>query len=277
MARSKFSKMLEKINNNEEVINSKEVEENNKTINSNVNIENEDDDIDEEEMMAYLKECGSEFLDNDEDDEDIGDTEDNFNKDEDDDIDEEEMETYLEECGSEFLGDDNDDNDSTLNDTELNDDADVDFSEDNKKEDSKEENKEENKEDDKKDDKEESKAEAKPEKKVKKNSVLFDMLSRSEGATLDELEKELGWKRASIRGVMSNMQKELEFCLLTIDVSKPAFNKDDGSKAFKKETRYFIRDCEFDLNDTLISLFKIDDMFSKKDNNKDDNKDDNNL
>ena len=66
---------------------------------------------------------------------------------------------------------------------------------------------------------------------------------------------------------MSNMQKELEFCLLTIDISKPAFNKDNSFKGSKK-TRYFIKDCEFDLNDTIIALFKIDDAFSKKDNNK---------
>jgi len=246
MAKSKFSKMLEKINNNEETINSKEIEENNKTINSNVNIENEDDDINKEEMEACLEECGSEFLDNDEEDEDVGDTEDNFNNDED---------------------------DSILNDNELNEDADVDSFEDNKKEDNSEdksENELESESENKLENELKNKS-TKPEKKIKKNSILYYMLSRSEGATLDELESKLGWKRPSIRGVMSNMQKELEFCLLTIDVSKPIFNKDDGSKAFKKETRYFIRDCEFDLNDTVISLFKIDDMFTKKDNNKDDN------
>lgn len=68
---------------------------------------------------------------------------------------------------------------------------------------------------------------------------------------MEELEKELNWKKASIRGTISNLQKEQQFCLMTINIIKP--NLDD--KSFYKETRYFAKDCEFDLfNDLLNNL-----------------------
>ena len=258
MARSKFSKMLEKINNNEEVINSKDVEENNITVNQNTDVE--DNGITEEEMKAYLEDCGGDYFGNDEVD-DNGDNksyEYNLNSDE--------FVTIDDGC-NETNNIDGDDglilDDVKLNDNELNENAE---SSNSSKEDNSE-NESENKSEDELEDKSKNKPNSKQGSKTKKNSILYDMLSRPEGATLDELEIELGWKRPSIRGVMSNMQKEFEFCLLTIDVSKPSFNKEDGSKTFKKETRYFIKDCEFDLNDTIIALFKIDGAFSKKDNN----------
>lgn len=233
MAKSKFSKMLEKINNNEETINSKEIEENDMSINSNVDIGNEEDDnIIKEEIEEYLEAYGSEFLGDDGDDD---------------------VEDGSLEIDNEYnKANDIDNNDgSILNDDELNDDLESNnSSEENNLKD---------------------KSKNKPENKTKKNSILYDMLSRSEGATLDELENKLGWKRASIRGVMSNLQKELKFCLLTIDVSKLNNANSEEEKVFNKETRYFIRDPKFSLDDTIIALFKIDDAFSKKDNNKDNN------
>ena len=90
-------------------------------------------------------------------------------------------------------------------------------------------------------------------KKVKKNTSLYELLSRPFGATMEELEKELNWKKASIRGTISNLQKEQQFCLITINVIKPNLNL--NNKSFYKETRYFIKDCEFNLfNDLLNKL-----------------------
>lgn len=86
-------------------------------------------------------------------------------------------------------------------------------------------------------------------KKLKKNTSLYELLSRPFGATMEELEKELNWKKASIRGTISNLQKEQEFCLMTINIIKP--NLDDMT--FYKETRYFIKDCEFSLFDDLLN------------------------
>ena len=253
MARSKFSKMLEKINNNEEVINAKEVEyinenineveENNTTISLNSDVEDGIENNIEDGVDTDVKNNLENYIDAEND----IDAEDNNIVD------------YI-----------NEDDSLTLNNDELEDELEDDEVEEDKSNDELEDESD-NKSDDESEnnlkDKSKNKSNGKKDGKIKKNSILYDMLSRPEGATLDELEIELGWKRPSIRGVMSNMQKELEFCLLTIDVSKPTFNKDNGSKAFKKETRYFIRDCEFDLNDTLITLFKIDDTFGKKNNN----------
>lgn len=92
-------------------------------------------------------------------------------------------------------------------------------------------------------------------KKVKKNSSLYELLSRPFGATMEELEKELNWKKASIRGTISNLQKEQQFCLMTINVIKPNLKYNLGynlcSKSFYKETRYFIKDCEFTIDEIL--------------------------
>lgn len=86
-------------------------------------------------------------------------------------------------------------------------------------------------------------------KKVKKNSSLYKLLSRPSGATMEELEKELNWKKASIRGTISNLQKQQQFCLITINVIKPNLD----NKSFYKETRYFIKDCEFNLFNDLFN------------------------
>jgi len=88
-------------------------------------------------------------------------------------------------------------------------------------------------------------------KKLKKNSSLYELLSRPFGATMEELENELNWKKASIRGTISNLQKEQQFCLMTINIIKP--NLDLNNKSFYKETRYFIKDCEFNLFNDLFN------------------------
>lgn len=84
--------------------------------------------------------------------------------------------------------------------------------------------------------------------KTKKNSSLYELLSRPCGATMEELEKELNWKKASIRGTISNLQKEQQFCLMTINVIKPNLD----NKSFYKETHYFIKDYEFNINDQIF-------------------------
>ena len=76
-------------------------------------------------------------------------------------------------------------------------------------------------------------------KKLKKNTSLYELLVRPSGATMEELEKELGWKKASIRGTISNLQKEQQFCLMTVNITKP--NLDSNNKSFYKEIRYFIK------------------------------------
>jgi hypothetical protein len=100
----------------------------------------------------------------------------------------------------------------------------------------------------------------KKERNIKKNSSLYELLSRPFGASMEELEKELNWKKASIRGTISNLQKEQQFCLLTINIIKPNlefesnFKSDSdikNNKSFYKETRYFIKDCKFTINEIL--------------------------
>ena len=96
-------------------------------------------------------------------------------------------------------------------------------------------------------------------KKAKKNTSLYELLSRPSGATMEELEKELNWKKASIRGTISNLQKQQQFCLMTINIIKSNLdfksNKSDSdienNKSFYKETRYFIKGCEFTINEIL--------------------------
>lgn len=78
--------------------------------------------------------------------------------------------------------------------------------------------------------------------KEKKSCLIFDILARPEGGTLEEVMEATGWQRHSVRGVLSNLQKEQQFTLLNIDVSKPETN---GS--FIKETKYFIKSNNFEL------------------------------
>jgi len=92
---------------------------------------------------------------------------------------------------------------------------------------------------------------------------------------MEELEKELNWKKASIRGTISNLQKEQQFCLMTINIIKPNLNNKsnfksdseiknnndsndiENNKSFYKKTRYFIKNCKFNLfNDLFNNLSK---------------------
>lgn len=86
-------------------------------------------------------------------------------------------------------------------------------------------------------------------KKEKKTNLIFDILSSKTGATLNELIEKTGWQKHSIRGTLSNLQKELQFSLLKVELSRP---NPLNNKDFIKETRYFIKDADFMLNDFLI-------------------------
>jgi hypothetical protein len=107
--------------------------------------------------------------------------------------------------------------------------------------------------------------------KAKKTTILYKLLKRDCGASLGELTMELNWKIPSIRGVLSNLQRQRQFTLLSLNISKPRVgddfddnddrdnngnandNDDAGNNGnnncagFKKETRYFIKDADFDL------------------------------
>lgn len=86
-------------------------------------------------------------------------------------------------------------------------------------------------------------------KKEKKSNIIYDILSSEAGATLNELIEKTGWQKHSIRGTLSNLQKELQFSLLKIELSRP---DPLNNKDFIKETRYFIKDADFILSDFLI-------------------------
>ncbi|MDR0572106.1 MAG: DUF3489 domain-containing protein [Rickettsiales bacterium] len=107
-------------------------------------------------------------------------------------------------------------------------------------------------EEDREEEKEKTEEEPAEYSKIKKTAALLKLLKRDCGASLDELSKELNWKKISLRGVLSNLQKQCRFTLLSINMIKPALNMEDNIPCFKKETRYFIKDRDFDL-----SLFRI--------------------
>ena len=89
---------------------------------------------------------------------------------------------------------------------------------------------------------------------IKKTNIIYDILSSKTGATLNELMAKTGWQKHSIRGTLSNLQKDLQFTLIKVVVSRPdPFN----SKNFIKETRYFIKD----------EFFVANDLFNKENDN----------
>lgn len=86
----------------------------------------------------------------------------------------------------------------------------------------------------------------------KKETIIFDLLSRPCGASINELIEATGWQKHSIRGTLSNLQKDLQFSLLNIELSRPNFDKIKNDKSevdrFIKETRYFIKDADYTFN-----------------------------
>jgi hypothetical protein len=99
---------------------------------------------------------------------------------------------------------------------------------------------------------EEEKGEENKAQKIKKNSLLYNLLLGDSGITLDELMKILGWQKHSLRGVMSNLQKQLGFSLVTLSTTRPVFDSVGKVKKFKKETRYYAKTAEFNVNNIVI-------------------------
>lgn len=93
------------------------------------------------------------------------------------------------------------------------------------------------------------------EKPIKKTSSIQDLLMRPCGASMNELMEATGWQKHSIRGTLSNLQKDQQFSLLNVELSRPNFDRIENDKGgvdrFIKETRYFIKDAEFTFNDFL--------------------------
>ena len=78
-------------------------------------------------------------------------------------------------------------------------------------------------------------------KKVKQIDILLEMLQRPKGVTIDQIAEELKWKPASVRGVISNLQKKLKFSLMIVSTLGPAYDKEyNKCDTFVKETKYFI-------------------------------------
>lgn len=81
----------------------------------------------------------------------------------------------------------------------------------------------------------------KPERGVKKRCQMFDLLSRPEGVTIEEMMKEFGWQKHSVRGVMSTLQKDYQFQLIKLETSVPS-SENDGK--FIKNAVYFAREID---------------------------------
>jgi hypothetical protein len=90
--------------------------------------------------------------------------------------------------------------------------------------------------------------------KMKKINILYDLLIRRCGANMEELSKELNWKKSSLRGVLSNLQKQRGFTLLSLCASKPKLDDNGNVIGFKKETRYFIKERYFDLSSLSVLI-----------------------
>ena len=84
---------------------------------------------------------------------------------------------------------------------------------------------------------------------IKKTNLIYEILSSKKGGTLQELMEKTGWQKHSIRGTLTNLQKDLEFTLIKVDVSKP---DPVNRRQFIKETRYFIKN-EFFTADQLFN------------------------
>lgn len=62
----------------------------------------------------------------------------------------------------------------------------------------------------------ETPADAKPNRKVSKQSLLIDLLRRTDGASINELRSALGWQDHSIRGAISGaIKKKLGFAVMS--------------------------------------------------------------
>jgi hypothetical protein len=88
--------------------------------------------------------------------------------------------------------------------------------------------------------------------KIKKVNILCELLKRNCGANMEELSEKLNWKKSSLRGVLSNLQKQRGFTLLSLNVSKPKLDDNDNVIGFKKETRYFIKERYFDFSSLSV-------------------------
>lgn len=86
--------------------------------------------------------------------------------------------------------------------------------------------------------------------KIKKTSIIYDLLERPQGSTIEELMEATDWQKHSVRGTLSNMQKEMQFQLIKLETSTPDFDKG----GFIKKCTYFIRsvDCLPEINCKVI-------------------------
>jgi hypothetical protein len=89
--------------------------------------------------------------------------------------------------------------------------------------------------------------------KIKKVNIICELLKRNCGANMEELSEKLNWKKTSLRGVLSNLQKQHRFTLLSLNMSKPKLDVNGNVIGFEKETRYFIKEADFELSSFLIS------------------------
>jgi hypothetical protein len=87
--------------------------------------------------------------------------------------------------------------------------------------------------------------------KIKKVNILCELLKRNCGANMEELSEKLNWKKSSLRGVLSNLQKQHRFTLLSLNISKSNLDTNSDVISFEKETRYFIKEANFDLSSFL--------------------------
>lgn len=87
---------------------------------------------------------------------------------------------------------------------------------------------------------------------IKKTSLIYELLSRPQGAKIEELMDATGWQKHSVRGTLTNLQKDLQFQLLKLETSKPNFDE----KGFIKETTYFIKDaeCHLEINCKVFEI-----------------------
>lgn len=82
--------------------------------------------------------------------------------------------------------------------------------------------------------------------KLKKTSMMYDFLSRFQGVKIKELMNEFGWQKHSVRGVMSNVQKDYQFKLIRLETSTPDPKSEIDKVEFIKDATYYARDVEFE-------------------------------